>query len=114
MRSIHLDAWEFESSCSEEALQLDISWHSSGQHDSLQAFLEDLMLPEPAQLAWVALSDFDRSAMVCEHLVLHTGIDVQHLREAKVICVEEPDWSGVHLLISSAWYFIRYHWYTTA
>ena len=114
MRSIHLDAWEFESSCSEEALQLDISCRSSGQHDSLQTFLQGLMLPELAQFVWVDLPDLDRSAMVCEHLLLHTGIDAQSISDAKVIWLEEPDWSDVHLLISSARYFIRYHWYTTA
>ena len=68
MRSIRLDAWEFESSCSEEALELDISRRVAGQYASLAEFALEFGLTWESDQTPMPLSSLRQCAMVCAHL----------------------------------------------
>ena len=114
MRSIRLDAGEFESSCSEEALQLDISRRESGQHASLAEFASELGLTWESDLAPVLLSSLKQCAMVCGHLREHAQLDLGEGSQCQVWLLQELEWNEVHLLISTDAFFLRYQWFTTA
>ena len=114
MRSIRLDAWEFESNCSEETLALDISRRDSGQYSSLAEFAQELGLTwAPEQLS-VPLGSLSQWGMVCAHLREHAQLDLGEGDQSQVWLLQELEWSEVHLLISTDAFFLRYQWFTTA
>ena len=114
MRSIRLDAWEFESSCSEEALEMDISRRDSGQYSSLAEFAQELGLTwAPEQLS-VQSGRLSQWGMVCAHLREHAQLDLGEGSQCQVWLLQELEWNEVHLLISTDAFFLRYQWFTTA
>ena len=114
MRSIRLDAWEFESSCSEEALEIDICRRDSGQHASLPEFARALGLAWEPEQPSVPLRSLSQCAIVCGHLREHAQLDLGEGSQCQVWLLQELEWSEVHLLISTDAFFLRYQWFTTA
>ena len=114
MRSIRLDAWEFESNCSEETLALDISRRDSGQYSSLAAFAQELGLAWAAEQLSVQPGRLSQWGMVCAHLREHAQLDLGEGEWCEVWLLQELEWNEVHLLLSTNAFFLRYQWFTTA
>lgn len=116
MRTILVDHFEFDTSSSEESLEICVSRQSAVPHPDLGAFTASVL--DPAQRSSIAEPvPFFKVAgrqTVSEYLNRFAGVDVPLHAEWPTYQVEAADWHTLHLILCGPGIFIRYRWATSA
>ena len=109
MRRLSFDAYEFDSTSSEESLELAVS--SARQHATFAEFLTECgassLTGEPPPASW------HQWEWVAGTIRLRVGLDLPPMQACRVVVLSD-NWDDVELGIASESVLVWYHWSTTA
>jgi hypothetical protein len=109
MRRLSFDAYEFDTTSSEESLDLAVS--SARQHATLAEFLAEC--GASTQAGQPPPADWRQWDWVSGAVHLRTGLELPPIRECRVVLLSD-DWDDVEVAVVSGSTLIWYHWWTTA
>jgi hypothetical protein len=109
MQRLSFDAYESDTTSSEESLDLALS--SARQHPTLAAFLAEC--GASSQAGESPPADWCRWEWVVETVRLRTGLELPPIRECRVVLLSD-DWDDVEMAVVSGSVLVWYHWWTTA
>lgn len=115
MLSIRVDAYEFDSSSSEESLEIDVARASTYPYTDIGSFIGLFATGKAAALPCsTPFDELESKAVVREYLARFARLDVPLICDWPVYFLDESSWDQLHMMIESPQHFVRYFWSTSA